>query len=100
MQDPRRTYDTDGYGKHKDSGGWGSLCPDGVTADHAQALLDTAVVCGDCAYNVDGHLAYRAQQLGLDAGTDTRSRGLACPTQLGKRSSRVAGSMAHDGARR
>jgi hypothetical protein len=55
-------YNPDGYDKHKEPKGWGSLCPQGVSLTDAQALLETGVRVADEIYNVDGQTAYRAQR--------------------------------------
>jgi len=57
-----RVYDPSGYRKHKRPEGWGSLCPEDLETEDAQALLDTGVNVGGSIFNVDGQFAYRAFQ--------------------------------------
>ncbi len=55
-----RTYNTDGYRKHKRPDGWASLCPDNLT-ETPQQLLETGVCVGSRVYNVSGDYALCAQ---------------------------------------
>lgn len=54
-------YDPDGYRKHKQPDGWGSLCPP-LELDVARALFASGVRVENHVYNVDGEFAYRALQ--------------------------------------
>jgi hypothetical protein len=60
-------YDSSTYRKHKDPGGWGSLCPTDLEQQEAQELLDTSVEVDDTRYNVRGSYCYRAYRHGTDA---------------------------------
>jgi hypothetical protein len=57
---PGDVYNPDGYDKHKEPNGWGSLCPATINLATAQQLLDSGVRVGDVVFNVDGEFAYRA----------------------------------------
>lgn len=58
-----RRYDTSGYRKHKNPGGWGSLCPV-LDPGTPQVLLDSGVQVGDAVYNVDDDYAFCARHHG------------------------------------
>jgi hypothetical protein len=60
MANGERTYNTDGYRRHKRPEGWGSLCPDDLP-ELPQQLLDTGVSIDDCVYNVSGQYALCAR---------------------------------------
>lgn len=55
-----RKYEIENYKKHKRPKGWGSLCPEHVSIQQAQALLDSGVEVEGAIYNVDGEFCYRA----------------------------------------
>jgi hypothetical protein len=55
-----RVYNTDGYRKHKQPKGWGSLCPNDLP-ESPQDLLATGVQVGPAVFNVSGGYALRAQ---------------------------------------
>ncbi len=45
-----KVYNPDGYDKHKEPKGWGSLCPPGVSLTDAQNLLESGVRVADEIY--------------------------------------------------
>lgn len=53
-------YNPDGYDKHKEPKGWGSLCPSTIDLTMAQQLLDSGVRVDNVVFNVEGEVAYRA----------------------------------------
>lgn len=55
-----RRYDIETYKKHKRPKGWGALCPEHVTLQRAQELLDSGVEVEDAIYNIDDAICYRA----------------------------------------
>jgi hypothetical protein len=72
-------YDTSSYKKHKCPQGWGSLCPDEVSAANAVELLMTSCQVGNARYNVDGDYCYRALSHGVSAEGDTLWHGHPIP---------------------
>lgn len=52
-------YDSSNYKKHKDPGGWGSICPH-MTQEEAQQLLNDSVEVGRSRFNVLGDYCFQA----------------------------------------
>lgn len=52
-------YDSSNYRRHKDPGGWGSICPH-ITQEEAQQLLNDSVEAGRSRYNVCGEQCFQA----------------------------------------
>lgn len=57
---PVPAYDTSSYRKHKRPKGWGSLCPEHVSQEAAQDLLDSGVTLNGTIYNVSDRHAFQA----------------------------------------
>lgn len=72
-------YDSTTYKKHKRPKGWGSPCPETVTQEDAQALLDTSAVHGEARFNVEGAFCYRAFAHDVDPDGTTLWHGHPIP---------------------
>jgi hypothetical protein len=58
-------YDSTTYRKHKQPGGWGTICPP-MTQEEAQKLLDDSVPVGNSRYNIFEEYCVKAFSHAID----------------------------------